>query len=311
MKENFELRVLDSNLSIDEDEMIVEGLVNETNAWSHQLGQRKKFVEKIEKGAFQKAIEENPRIDFLSEHRDDMLLATTENGSLQLWEDEKGLKMRAKIAPTSYGKDIFTLMKNNMINHMSFGFKVLSDKWDKRSDGIYCRSVNKLALKEVSVVRNPAYPQSVIAARGIDVVEDVEIPAELEERNEQNIEEPKNVESNPVVIEPVVEQPKLTNNTITKEDVQSMFNSFESKIMDMLKPQVEQPVVEQPKTEEKPIVVEQPQVEQPKVEGQLKTEVVVKPTQLAQPQEENRPVDNSKQIIDLLNKYKDLQSLKN
>lgn len=186
-----EVRLLNSSLNVQDDSLVVEGLVNETEKWSHVLGVRKKFREKICKGAFTKAIDANPRIDFLCEHDTNKLLATTENNSLQLWEDEQGLKMRAIICPTSYGKDIYELMKSNIVNHMSFGFRVLSDKWKKLSNGIHERTVEELELLEVSVVRNPAYPQSAIAARGMELVEDVDIPdcIEDEERKEQEMNE--------------------------------------------------------------------------------------------------------------------------
>ena len=94
--------------------------------------------------------------------------------------------MRAKICPTSYGNDIYQLMKHGIVNHMSFGFRVLADKWKKLSNGTFERTIDALDLLEVSVVRNPAYPQSAIAARGIELVEDVEIPDDVQEerRNE-------------------------------------------------------------------------------------------------------------------------------
>lgn len=186
-----EVRLINSSLNVEDDSLVVEGLVNETEKWSHVLGVRKKFRERICRGAFAKAIDANPRIDFLCEHDANKLLATTENNSLQLWEDEQGLKMRAIICPTSYGKDIYELMKSNIVNHMSFGFRVLSDKWKKLSNGIHERTVEELELLEVSVVRNPAYPQSAIAARGMELVEDVDIPdcIEDEERTEQDMNE--------------------------------------------------------------------------------------------------------------------------
>ena len=186
-----EVRLINSSLNVEDDSLVVEGLVNETEKWSHVLGVRKKFRERICRGAFAKAIDANPRIDFLCEHDANKLLATTENNSLQLWEDEQGLKMRAIICPTSYGKDIYELMKSNIVNHMSFGFRVLSDKWKKLSNGIHERTVEELELLEVSVVRNPAYPQSAIAARGTELVEDVDIPdcIEDEERTEQDMNE--------------------------------------------------------------------------------------------------------------------------
>ena len=187
--EKLELRVMQTSITTDNTDMIVEGLVNKTESWSHTLGMRKKFREKICRGAFDKAIQTATRIDFLAEHDSSKLLATTENGSLELWEDSEGLKMRAKICPTSYGKDMYELMKSNLVRHMSFGFRVISDKWKKLSNGTFERIVDALELSEVSVVRNPAYPQSAIAARGIELVEDVNIPEDiLEERSQEDME---------------------------------------------------------------------------------------------------------------------------
>ncbi|WP_255786651.1 HK97 family phage prohead protease [Bacillus cereus group sp. BfR-BA-01355] len=56
---------------------------------------------------------------------------------------------------------------------------------EKLADGTYERSMSDLYLAEVSAVRNPAYVQSTIQARSIEVVEDVEIP------KENNMEENK------------------------------------------------------------------------------------------------------------------------
>ena len=68
---------------------------------------------------------------------------------------------------------------------MSFGMQVTEDKWDKRSDGVYERSISGLYLAEVSAVRNPAYVQSTIQARTIEVVEDVNIPEKTIRRTNQ------------------------------------------------------------------------------------------------------------------------------
>lgn len=305
--EQIELRVLDSQLTVNEEDMIVEGLVNKTEAWSHTLGQRKKFREKIKKGAFSKAIDDAQRIDFLGEHRVDMLLATTENGSLELWEDDEGLKMRAKIAPTSYGKDLFTLMKEKMVNHMSFGFKAISDSWKKLSDGTFERSIDGLVLKEVSVVRNPAYPQSAISARNIEIVEDVEIPADIDV--EERAEEPA------AEVQPETIAEQVANTVNQSEIIAKMFTQFKTELLSELKAQqTAQPahVVEAPaKSTEKVEVVVEPVVEQkeepvvPQTEP-VKTEEAVQT--ITEPEE--KPVDNSKGVVDLLAKYKELQNFK-
>lgn len=180
-----ELRFIPTSFETSDDTLKVEGLVNKTESWSHTLGVRKKFREKITKGAFGKAIQTENRIDFLAEHDATKILSTTENGSLELWEDDEGLKMRAEICPTTYGKDIYQLMKSKIVNHMSFGFKVVSDKWKKLSNGTYERVIEELQLLEVSAVRNPAYPQSAISARALENIDEVEIPDYVENKDNE------------------------------------------------------------------------------------------------------------------------------
>lgn len=175
--EKIELRssILEAN---EDGELFVSGTVNKTETWSGILGKKRKFREKVKKGVFSDALKEASRVDFLAEHDKNQLLSSTENDSLKLWEDDIGLKMEATIAPTSYGRDTYALIKSNLKNFMSFGFKVLEDSWDIGQDGIYERTIEKIALREVSTVRNPAYAASIIEARGIDVAEDVDIPIE-------------------------------------------------------------------------------------------------------------------------------------
>lgn len=175
--EKIELRssILEAN---EDSELFVSGTVNKTETWSGILGKKRKFREKVKKGVFSDALKEASRVDFLAEHDKNQLLSSTENDSLKLWEDDIGLKMEATIAPTSYGRDTYALIKSNLKNFMSFGFKVLEDSWDIGQDGIYERTIKKIALREVSTVRNPAYAASIIEARGIDVAEDVDIPIE-------------------------------------------------------------------------------------------------------------------------------------
>ena len=178
-----ELRVQDSKMELNSDgTLTVSGYVNKTNEPSNVLGSAKRFVERIGKGVFTRAIENSKRdIDFLAEHDSSKILASTRNDSLTLHEDESGLYMEATIAPTSWGRDAYTLIESGIYRNMSFGFKVVKDKWKSIENGLYERTIEDLELFEVSVVKNPAYSQSTIAARGIDVIEDVEPPSELQE----------------------------------------------------------------------------------------------------------------------------------
>ena len=183
--EQIELRFAELQLESVAEGLQVSGYVNKTNQWSQTLGVRKKFVERILPGTFQKAIQRGNEVDFLAEHDGAKILSSTRNGSLSLYEDEHGLFMEATIAPTSWGKDYHTLIKEGIIQNMSFGMKVVHDTWRKLADGTYERSIDDLYLAEVSAVKSPAYVQSTIQARSIEILEDVEVPDEVENENRE------------------------------------------------------------------------------------------------------------------------------
>ncbi len=182
-----ELRVASAELRANEDgTMTVKGYVNKTDQLSNVLGTTKRFVEKIAKGAFSKAIlNAEQDIDFLAEHNSKLILASTRNGSLQLREDEQGLFMSATISQTTWGRDYYQLINDGILRNMSFGFRTLSDSWKSLGNGLFERTIDELALYEVSVVKNPAYSQSTIAARGINLIEEVEIPSLAEIKKEE------------------------------------------------------------------------------------------------------------------------------
>lgn len=202
---NIELRMNDFNILEDTSEgLVVTGYVNETGKQSHLLGKRKKFREVIKKGAFTRALSKGNDVHFLAEHDANKILASTRNGSLKLVEDDNGLLMTAEISNTSYGRDYHTLIKDGILRNMSFGFSVDKDKWRKLNDGTYTRDIDDLTLFEVSVVTNPAYPQSSISARGLNLIEDVDIPEDVE-TEEKDVEE-KQVQE--VQVKETVEQVK-------------------------------------------------------------------------------------------------------
>ena len=162
--QNLEVRNFEINAIGD---MKLSGLVNKSGEWSQLLGIGRKFKERIDKGAFDRAIKTVKTIDLLEDHDKKSILATTDNKSLELWEDSEGLKFKATLIPTNYGIDIYQLVKANVINHMSFGFRVIKDSWDMGDDGTRLRTIQELELTEISVVRNPAYLASTVEARAL------------------------------------------------------------------------------------------------------------------------------------------------
>lgn len=180
-----ELRALPLNLDDEQGESTLSGVVNVPGSQSEILTNPisgKQFREVIEPGTFAKALENAQSVDLLYQHDKEKILSTTDNGSLDLHEDdESGLVMSAKITQTSWGKDAYQMIKDGIVRSMSFGMNVIHDTWLKGADGIPLRIIDEINLIEVSAVRNPAYAASAIEARGIDIAE-VEIP-NMEERD--------------------------------------------------------------------------------------------------------------------------------
>ena len=173
-----EIRGLDVNFNAIEDEgkMIVTGIVNKPGEQSEVLYSRgKKFVEVIDKGVFAKAIAKASKIDYLSSHDPNRILASTANGSMTIEETDEGVVMKAEIVNTSYGRDAYNLIKSGLIQGMSFGFIAKEETWGKTDEGINLRTIKDMEIFEVSSLRTPAYNQSSISARGLST-DDINVP---------------------------------------------------------------------------------------------------------------------------------------
>lgn len=193
-KQNLEVRIQETRMTSNGD-MMVSGYVNMTNTLSYELGFVDKFVEKISPGAFTRAIEraksDGQDIDFLAEHDDTIVLASTKNDTLNLQEDEKGLYMEARIINTSSGRDYYEMIKSGIITNMSFGFYAQDDSWRSVRSDLYERTINELDLFEVSAVRRPAYAASSISGRGLNMSDET-VPDYIKE--EVGMEERSNEE---------------------------------------------------------------------------------------------------------------------
>lgn len=183
-----EIRTLPIDIQVSEgDKLNVQGYVNMTGSVSEILTNPvdgKQFRETIMPEVFSNAIEEASRVDFLYQHDKMLVLASTSNQSLSLAEDSKGLFMRATISETSWGKDTYQLIQDGIIQGMSFGMIVTDEEWTLCDDGLPLRIITAIQLFEISAVRNPAYRSSTIEARDIDQVTNIEIPDNIEKRED-------------------------------------------------------------------------------------------------------------------------------
>lgn len=177
----------------DNDKLSVSGYVNVTGSFSEPIrnSNGEYFRETIEQGVFNNALGRASRVDFLAEHDTTKILATTENSSLELNEDSKGLFMSAKISPTSWGKDAYQLIIDGIIQGLSFGMIVLDQDWSTCDDGLPLRTIRAIELFEVSAVRHPAYKSSSVEARGIEQINDIEIPKEYRNKESESMADKK------------------------------------------------------------------------------------------------------------------------
>jgi HK97 family phage prohead protease len=297
-----ELRVNQTTMTANDDGTLkVEGYVNKTNQPSNMLGRESRFIEVIKPGVWQRAIEKAKEIHFYAEHDKNKILSSTRNGSLQLREDENGLYMTATISPTSWGKDYYQLIKDGILQNMSFGFRAIKDSWRNMGDH-FQRVVDEVELFEVSVVRDPAYASSTISARGIDLVED-EVPSSelnlrtIEIRSDEDIEKIAKrifemLQANIKVAEQHEEEPK---DEVTDEEPTE-------KVEDQVV--TEQPT-DEPKGEEK--VEDEPAEEEKsdeKTEDETPDEEVVEENKDEEIVDETPAANPAAKLRDFINQYK-------
>lgn len=123
------------------------------------------FVETIAPTAFDRALREKQLVRLTFQHSLDAVLARTDNGSLELSTDTKGLKFRGQLnRKIQLHSDLFEATKAGLYNEMSFAFEVAAggDTWS--ADGRQ-RTLTDVNLFDVSLVATGAYSNTLATAR--------------------------------------------------------------------------------------------------------------------------------------------------
>lgn len=113
------------------------------------------FVEKVDPRAFDDQLD-NPNVKALWNHNHDNVLGSVGSGTLKLSTDERGLVTETEF-PKSAVREREAIERRD-VSQMSFGFRTLSDKWERRDDGTEVRTLLKVELFDVSPVAFPANP---------------------------------------------------------------------------------------------------------------------------------------------------------
>ena len=152
------------DIIIRSDSVEISGYVNAVERDSKTLRDRfGQFIERIRKGAFKRAIQNNSDIHVLLNHDWSRDLGSTTRGNLELTEDSIGLKARV----VTDDPEVVDDARNGRLVGWSFGF-LDEDVTEGSFNGLRQRIVNALDLREVSILNNkrrPAYEGTLINVR--------------------------------------------------------------------------------------------------------------------------------------------------
>lgn len=194
------------------DSITIEGYVNAVERNSKPLTERGvQFIERIGAGAFKRAIARAKDIRILLNHNWSKDLGGISDGTLELEEDNIGLKARATITDPEVIEDA---RKGNLVG-WSFGFNDIPDGVSQLRDeetGLPLRKVKDLDLFEVSLLnrtKSPAYVGTLVNVRDDgsetkinlsedNIVEEVEtIDESVEDPDPETREEPQGEAKDP------------------------------------------------------------------------------------------------------------------
>ena len=182
----------------DENKMVVEGIAVVFDQptvlfeYEDEYGKPVQIKEVIEKGALDNA--DASECFFKYNHSNHtMAMARVKNGTLTLEIRDEGLFMRAELADTTAGRDLYTLIKRGDIDKMSFAFNISDEEYDQAEHTFRVKAISK--LWDVAAVNVPAYDGTSIYARRLEDVESLRAKqVEALEAKKQQEEEAKKQE---------------------------------------------------------------------------------------------------------------------
>lgn len=178
------------------DTVTIEGYVNAVERNSKPLYERGlHFIERIASGAFKRAIRRASNIQALLNHDKLHEIANTSTGTLELEEDNIGLRAKLTTSDPEVVKDA---NEGNLVG-WSFGFREIPEETKQMIDpetGLPLRKINNLELIEVSLLnrkRTPAYSGTLVEVRsdGTEEASSIFYSSENEEEVEHIREETK------------------------------------------------------------------------------------------------------------------------
>src|SRR5216684_3700996 len=139
-------------------------------------GASNQFRETIAPTAFARALREKADVRMLRNHDPNFVLGRTKSGTLRLSLDNVGLFFDCNLPDTQDARDLHTLVARGDVDQCSFAFKAVKDEWgdsddyDENGARIPLRTLRDVDLFDVSAVTYPAYSDTTVSARALEIV---------------------------------------------------------------------------------------------------------------------------------------------
>lgn len=219
------------------DSITIEGYVNAVERNSKPLMERGvKFIERIGAGAFKRALERAEDVRILLNHNWDRDLGGIKDGTLELEEDNIGLKARATITDPEVVED----GKNGNLVGWSFGFEDLPNGVEQLRDeesGLPLRKVKDLNLFEVSLLnrkKTPAYIGTLVNVREDGKEEKVNISDEFIPEKVETLDETINEAINEIREDPTPEKNKAPDTKQISSDYYAGYRNIISELKSLV-----------------------------------------------------------------------------
>lgn len=133
-------------------------------------GRGRTFREIIRPGAFAESLRGSRAIFANFMHEKTAILGSTQNGTLWLNEDARGLRYEIDPPNTSAGRDAVELIRRGDVRMSSFGFRLRGEKGHmlRRDGDQWIRELRSVDLLDVSPVTIGAYSATTVALRSLD-----------------------------------------------------------------------------------------------------------------------------------------------
>src|SRR3990167_4528362 len=125
------------------------------------------FREIVRPGAFTRTLK-TADVRALMNHDPNFVLGRNKAGTLELSQDDKGLRYIITPPDTSYANDLLVSIERGDVSQSSFGFRVVKDRWtEDLANKTILRELLEVKLFDVSPVTFPAYAQTEVHVRGL------------------------------------------------------------------------------------------------------------------------------------------------